>query len=573
MTLTYTDHLATASSFVDVLAPLVGYRPAPAPDSAPPVGSERRASKSPPAAFLEWLVERDLYLFCTVDELQAVYTSDCAAGAHLIRELHAFGDSAHGRILWVLSGSSSDLRKLATSKWDGGASKYVHYHGLDLNGTKFVPATITPFLSADDYTGLVEFLAVQQRGGGHAVAPKQPLWQLYLQTGGLPGATRAALRGSPTSQYSISAKGLGTLASGDRYSATLKAVLAVLDAHVGIAWLPQVAAYAEAEAEDGSSARPDGGSDSIEKVEAEEDRDVADLAACARWTHWVPLSSVRSIFGGDTSVLEAVCYDLADRGIMRYNDDAQLVSLGSPRVLLDVQDDPAWVTVEEAIALRTRNQGIASSTGDLAGDVTLRLLATQAARWGSDSVDAAARGPSPFLFQINAQPPTLAAGRLDSLVLGGKIKHVVSQVVNRMWREGDKDVLGADGVVLKGTADDLTAYRAQIKVRTTRLVVLAPGATLKRGEDDVGSIIQRFTQNQDTASKQYAAAGLPLARQHWILATTQDVHPSAKAALLGAGITLWDKKWMAKHVWPAAVRRLDPGLFGAAGVARAASGE
>ena len=568
VTLTYATHLARARSFVDILAPAVGYKPPHAGEPLASSGPSTTMSGVP--AFIKWLVDQDLYLFCTADELQFVYTADCEFGGDLIRELLTFGDSSFGRILWVLSGSSSDLRRLATGKWAGDARTYPHYRGLDLNGTKFVPASIYPFLSADDFSGLVDFLLEHPGGAAHPLT--LALWQLYLYTGGVPGATRAALGGGSASQYSTSSKGLGGITSGDRYSLILKAVLDVIDAQVGIKPQPQGASGAAGEGgitarPVGITARPVGGGDCSGPDESDTDDGVLELTVCARWTHWVPLASVKEVNNlrpepsqrVDPSLFEAACYDLADRGLLRYDDTKQEVSLGSPRILLDILDDRTHVTVEEAIALRTRNQGIKAGT-DVAGDVTLRLIATRTAR--QPRPGGAAPGTlSPFGFHIIALPPTAAAGRLESLVLGGRIKHTAAQVVHRMWREGASDELGADGTVLEPALSDtekFDASRIQVKVRTGRLVASSD----KVKGDSVDDIIQRFSRHRETTNQQYAAAGLPLASQRWILATTQNVLPGAMEALTAAGITLWDRPWLATHaVWPLSVRRLDPKMF------------
>jgi hypothetical protein len=203
VSLSFDDSLLDASCLVDELGRRVGYD-ASARKGHAIVGEE------PTAALQRWLEEQGKFVFCTVDELQNVYLSACPHGRKLITQLYAFGNSSAGRIFFVLSGGSSDLRQLATGRYAAGGTKYPNYTALGLNCTKFVPVAIHPFVAAADFTGLVTFLS-KRRQQHQRHRQRLPLWQLYLMTGGLPGAAIACLGagggtdgGSTCLSYSIS---------------------------------------------------------------------------------------------------------------------------------------------------------------------------------------------------------------------------------------------------------------------------------------------------------------------------------------------------------------------------------
>ena len=247
--------------------------------------------------------------------------------------------------------------------------------------------------------------------------------------------------------------------------------------------------------------------------------------------------------------MQSTCFDLADCGILRYDFYNKCVSLGSPQVLIDLVDGASTVTIEEIIALRTFNQGIRNN--DLAGDVTLRLIARAASKPAQQLA---------FGFAITSISRAVGAAplALPQLSLDGTVQHGVSGVIGRMWKEG-RDRFGADGVVLEqcssgGDETPLCAHRIQVKIRGNTL--FAAGEAISGGAC-VDDVIKRFKEMEAMVDGRYGAAGLLLGRQRCILATIQDVTLGARHALQAAGIELWDQRWLAEHVWPPSVRRLN----------------
>jgi hypothetical protein len=55
--------------------------------------------------------------------------------------------------------------------------------------------------------------------------------------------------------------------------------------------------------------------------------------------------------------VKSVCFDLADRGMLRFDDDVGRVGLVSPQVLIDLVDGDNIVTIEEIVALRANGVG------------------------------------------------------------------------------------------------------------------------------------------------------------------------------------------------------------------------
>lgn len=87
-----------------------------------------------------------------------------------------------GVMHWILSGSSKHLRMLITGKLlrDEDRKVYKNYSDRDLNGTKFVPLSIYPFIGASEFRNLVKFYYRDQQ------ISHDRMCQIYFSTAGFP---------------------------------------------------------------------------------------------------------------------------------------------------------------------------------------------------------------------------------------------------------------------------------------------------------------------------------------------------------------------------------------------------
>jgi GTPase SAR1 family protein len=99
------------------------------------------------------LKKYNLKLLLLVDEFQFVYTQSPQNGAKIVSEIAGLSDSSLGVNHIIVSGSSTNLRKLAFAKLlrnEETMLKYPSYEGKDLNSTKLRPHWIFPFVSWND---------------------------------------------------------------------------------------------------------------------------------------------------------------------------------------------------------------------------------------------------------------------------------------------------------------------------------------------------------------------------------------------------------------------------------------
>lgn len=92
-------------------------------------------------------------LFLCVDEVQDVWRRACPGTRRIVAELARIGASKTSVMHCVLSGSSHHLRGLIKGEPSlefMHAEGFAHYAKYDLNGTKFVPVSIYPFLDVSD---------------------------------------------------------------------------------------------------------------------------------------------------------------------------------------------------------------------------------------------------------------------------------------------------------------------------------------------------------------------------------------------------------------------------------------
>ena len=105
------------------------------------------------------------------------------------------GVSQRGACYLILSGSSEYLRGLVTGQHSIEVMKahgFTHYMRDDLNGRKFVPIPIFPFLDHADFVGLVSLYR-------RSALSDHDLARLYLNSGAVPGNV-SNLLSNPNSQ-------------------------------------------------------------------------------------------------------------------------------------------------------------------------------------------------------------------------------------------------------------------------------------------------------------------------------------------------------------------------------------
>jgi hypothetical protein len=163
-----------------------GYRPTPVLPSQAILQAAGLAvpDGSRPATYVdEQLKKAGKFVFLVVDELQFVYEDrdKYPEGRQMIMELLSIGDSAAGRIHCVITGSSSNMRRLCFGKLhltDEIRQQYPNYTRQDMNSTKYMPVWIYPMLDNVDFNETCKLLSVA------------PSAQLYLSSCGIPGLLR-----------------------------------------------------------------------------------------------------------------------------------------------------------------------------------------------------------------------------------------------------------------------------------------------------------------------------------------------------------------------------------------------
>lgn len=166
--------------------------------AVPSVSRDASTHEYPMKALNAALTKAGVRVFLVVDEVQNVYLGSCKCGETVVGELAVLGGLPGNAIHAIISGSGSVLRALATGKLEvEKKGRFTHYSGLDLNGTKFLPWSIWPFLNKEDFARLCDSLAARQ-----GVTRMPDMRTLYLQSGGLPFDVAARLRGeSGNSEY------------------------------------------------------------------------------------------------------------------------------------------------------------------------------------------------------------------------------------------------------------------------------------------------------------------------------------------------------------------------------------
>eukprot|EP00731_Ephydatia_muelleri_P028531 Em0020g175a len=126
-----------------------------------------------------------------------------------------------------------------------------------------------------------------------------------------------------------------------------------------------------------------------------------------------------------------------------------------------------------------------------------------------------------------------------------------------MYKElmDDQDVFGADAVVLIPKQDSTIAHRVQVKLGTSTIFTQAE---LGKGnqQDSAESIANKFKSLEKPALEAYERSSIPLSESFKYLATTRNITPAAWKFLKDNNISILDKQFLFKHVWPEEIKCL-----------------
>jgi hypothetical protein len=163
-----------------------------------------------------------------VDEFQFVYCQPREIGTEIIREIAGLSDSNLGVNHMIVSGSSTNLRKLAFAKLprdEATRSTYPSFEGIDLNSTKLRPHWIFPFVNWNDAKNFCQKFLVMDS--------TEAILEKFILGGGRPGIMLNVERDVP---YSLNPDRL--LRSQPKESKILVALYECLQLHLSIP-LPQ----------------------------------------------------------------------------------------------------------------------------------------------------------------------------------------------------------------------------------------------------------------------------------------------------------------------------------------------
>jgi hypothetical protein len=471
----------------------------------------------------QFLEENGLFVFGIMDEFQNVYKGDNKKCESILNEMFAIGDSRKGRFHWILSGSSTSLRTLITAKLrECDKPLYPCYTaGVDLNGQKFQFRTINPFLKKDEFKQYLTF-----KGNKNS-----SLFNVYLSTGGVPRLIDDLLKKSCLDSYSPA------------YSVTTKDYLQknrdVDQSNILLKAIAEVLSLFNV---------------TVTNHSDEDDR----LDAACAWTQMVSLTQVKNRFYDlckrgnsaerqDISFSPSLCYELADKGCLVYNDTEQEGQIGflSPLFFYSYFLEESKISFDEMLALKSANSLNPSNTknNDVAGDATLKLIARKAV------------GNSDRFSNMMINDVSILDG--IPLLNYDKVTTLDGIIVNCMHKEAccsrDGDSLGADGVVInvEGVDDDgrrrVVVHRIQVKITENLL------------EEKVKQVFERFNTNYKLVDEKLLKI-FPendfYVVQKWILATTGNLSPILENYLATKSITVWNKQFLAELVWTPDIKLL-----------------
>ena len=436
-------------------------------------------------------------LFLVVDEFQNVYTNSFPKGRQIIGDILALGEDANGQIHCIISGSSTNLRQLAFAKLpETLKSKYPNYTGIDLNSTKYQARWIYPFLDGDSFLCLYRTMKQKPHNYEPSTEEADGFAELFIKTGGSPGGLSECLQGRDSSTYHVSAKSVKFDPEPNEQAQVLQAIYEALPR-----WCTD-----------------------------------NHLTSATATTHLISTHIAKSL----TDHPESILYDMADAGLIRYiadNPISKKIGIGSPLVYFTVAlQGKLNVTAFEVAALYMPTGHIMGVTAE---KVVCRFLAKA--------------------FQTFVEcPNSVKFSEESSLNLNKEgDEHPVFFEHYVMYKElmDDQDVFGADAVVLIPKQDSTIAHRVQVKLGTSTIFTQAE---LGKGnqQDSAESIANKFKSLEKPALEAYERSSIPLSESFKYLATTRNITPAARKFLKDNNISILDKQFLFKHVWPEEIKCL-----------------
>lgn len=428
------------------------------------------------------------YVFLLIDEFVNVFGSSCEIGQDIVGELMEIGGSHLGRVHCIVSGSSSKLRQLCFGKLpEGDRGLYPNYSGLDMNSTKFSAQWIFPFIDYDEYRNVVARLYGDKDEGD--------ILQSYFETSGNLRLMENFFDNGWADSYTTGLRQLD---------------------HEEVEFMTCL-------------------------YQCVCDLQPLDENGGARyWTMFIPFATLRyEMTRRDPKYIEnkSLIYNLADKGHIRYNDrhsiDGPAISLGGPRIFLELSPYANTLTCKEAAALHYP----VGSLSELAETTAMKFIAMKSSvfQWGD-----------------------IVTHEVRELVIVGTPKYAHQQyignldmhkVVNRLWKELP-DKYGADALVLRQFSEafpnHVNAHRIQLKLGKSEI-----------DEDTAEKIIQRFNlMRQDFEQALADSANITVVQQFLYLITTRPMRMEIKDMFSRNIVVVYDQRFLKEEVWPDNVRLL-----------------
>jgi hypothetical protein len=372
-------------------------------------------------------------LLVVIDEFNLAYTASFSDGDKFIAEVNGLGGEKFGISHCILSGSSTQLRKLITAKYEIEDAKrlgYLWYSRLDLNGSKFSSFTILPFIRKSDFASLVQHVSA-----GYNSNSKTDVNMLYYRTGGFPGQVSAHFcSGYITDSYT---SGLRDIERDECVMCFLRSLLRVVQNFCEI-----------------NSEMDDVEADEYVWVATVDVSVVLSSMTTIESSPMLPCKSRIHVPSADpvaisNEILPSTLFELADAGFIQYIDASKQVGFYSPRIFLEVLNhDRCRLTLTELIALKYPRDEFATTA-----EVAIAKLLSSC---------------PDFWTHVGAAVPSTLPAHLSKLVLPGESESPEDVVVtpNVLYKEllglkKCKDCLGADFAILDS---EKKLFRFQLKL-------------------------------------------------------------------------------------------------------------
>lgn len=301
------------------------------------------------------LVARKTGALVVVDEVQDIVREPCTNSGRVLHELGMLGNGQCPSVSCVVIGSITWARRLVFGKAGQNVPKvFTNYKGSDLNGTKYTPTRLHPFLEPTLFERVVRHVA----GAGTLLQPSE-LLRLYLVSGGIPGRVAAALDRRGGDSYAAGdckLEGERRFVMGRLYSLVSAQVMTSATVEPET---PLGAGDAEAKGDAADAGLEEGADQSVEGL-------LGTLAGCVQRCHQPPDFPTR------------VVYDLEDEGyIVRKVDCAgkSLLGFASPLLYMTCSSTMS-LSPSELVAMKFPNEH-----GTKAEEVTLKCLNHSGAAW------------------------------------------------------------------------------------------------------------------------------------------------------------------------------------------------